>query len=147
MNDPLLVRGLERVGDLFRDRERLGERQGQGDRFRQAVGPETCPPNAFRKRRAFDQLHHESSHVASGFSRTFFETVDRGDVRMVQRGEDLRFADEPCEAIGIVGDGGQQHFDRDVAIQLRVARAIHLAHAADANRIEDFKNAEACAGG
>ena len=51
-----------------------------------------------------------------------------------QRGEHLRFAAEPREAIGIVGDGRQQHFDRDVAIQLRIARAIHLAHPARAER-------------
>ena len=36
---------------------------------------------------------------------------------------------------------------RDVAIQLRVARAIHLAHAAGADLRGDFVGAEAGAGG
>jgi len=30
--------------------------------------------------------------------RNFFEPVDRGDVGMVQRGEELRFASKPCDA-------------------------------------------------
>ena len=64
----------------------------------------------------------------------FFEAVDGGDVRMVQRREHLRFAAEPREPIGIVGERVGQDLDRDVAIQLRVARAIDLAHAARAER-------------
>ncbi len=51
-----------------------------------------------------------------------------GDVGMVQRGEHLRFAAEPRQPIGIVGHRRQQHFDGDVAIQLRVARTVDLAH-------------------
>ena len=35
--------------------------------------------------------------------------------------QELRFPTEPCEAVGIVGQGGQKHLDRDEAIQLRVA--------------------------
>ena len=34
------------------------------------------------------------------------------------------------QAIGIGGEGLRQHFKSDVAIQLRIARAIHLAHTA-----------------
>ena len=40
-----------------------------------------------------------------------------------------------------------QDLERDVAIQLRVARAIDLAHAAGAEGGEDFVRAEARAGG
>ena len=46
MNDALLVRGFERLGDLPRDRERLVERERPA---RDAVG----------ERLALDQLHHE----------------------------------------------------------------------------------------
>ena len=38
------------------------------------------------------------------------------DVRVIQRGEDLRFALESREAIGIVGERLRQDLDRDVAI-------------------------------
>ena len=62
---------------------------------------------------------------------------------MIQRGEDLRFALEAGEAIGIAGEGIRQNLERDVAIQLRIARAIHLAHAAGAKGREDFVRAEA----
>ena len=65
---------------------------------------------------------------------------------MIQRRERLRFAREPREAIGIVREGVGQDLDRDVAIQLRVARAIHLAHAAVADRRGDFVDAETGAG-
>ena len=53
---------------------------------------------------------------------------------MVQRREHLRFALKPGEAIGIAGERVGQDLQRDVAIQLRIARAIHLAHAALADR-------------
>ena len=44
MNDPLPVRRLERVGDLFRDRQRLVERDG-------------ALRDAIRERRSLDQPH------------------------------------------------------------------------------------------
>ncbi len=44
--------------------------------------------------------------------------------------------------IGIIRHRGEQHFDRDVAIQLRVVGAIHLAHAACAKRGEDLIGAK-----
>ena len=65
---------------------------------------------------------------------------------MIQRGEHLRFALEPREAIGIVREGLGQHLDRDVAIQPRIARAIDLAHAARAEQRQDFICAETSAG-
>lgn len=51
-------------------------------------------------------------------------------MRMVQRGKDLRFATEPCEPFGITRDRGQEHFQGNVAIQLRIVRAIHRSHSA-----------------
>ena len=48
-------------------------------------------------------------------------------------GERLRFAREPREPFGIAGERVGQDLDRDVAIELRIARAIHLAHAAGAD--------------
>ena len=52
---------------------------------------------------------------------------------MIQRGERLRFALEAREPVGIACEGVGQDLDRDIAIQLRIARAIHLAHAARAD--------------
>ena len=51
------------------------------------------------------------------------------------------------QTIRVVRQRRQQHLDRDVAIQLRVSRAIDGAHAALAERGEDLEGAEARAGG
>ena len=85
MNDPLLVRRFERVGDLLRHRQRLIEWNGA---LRDAVG----------QRRTLDELHHQRRRVGG-----VFQAVDRGDVRMVERGEDFRLALEARQPIRIGG--------------------------------------------
>ena len=52
---------------------------------------------------------------------------------MIERGEHLRFACEPREPVGVAGERVGQDLERDIAIELRVARAIHLAHPARAD--------------
>ncbi len=57
------------------------------------------------------------------------DVVQRADVRVVQRGDGLRFTLEPGQ-VGRVGrEGRRQHLERDDAIETGVAGAIHLAHA------------------
>ena len=51
---------------------------------------------------------------------------------MIERGEHLRFALEPREPSGIARERLRQDLDRDLAIELGVARAVDLAHAAGA---------------
>ena len=70
-----------------------------------------------------------------------------GDVRVIQRGERLGLAREPREAIRIVRERLGQHLDGHVAVELRIARAIHLAHAAFANGRCNLVDAEAGAEG
>ena len=91
---------------------------------------------------ALDQFEHERVGLAA-----VLEPVDRPDVRMIQRREHLRFALEAGEAIGIARERVRQDLQRDLAIQLRVARAIDLAHAAGAKRGQDLIRAEARSGG
>ena len=63
------------------------------------------------------------------------DAVDRGDVRVIQRGEHARFALEARQAIrDRPRTTSRQDLERDVAPQLRVARAIDLAHAAGAEQ-------------
>ena len=69
----------------------------------------------------------------------FFEAVQLRDVRMVERRERARFAREARDAIGIARDGFRKNLQRDIAIEARVTRAIHLAHAAGAERREDLE--------
>jgi len=98
VDDPELVRRLERVGDLPRDRQRLGERNR--------------PPLEDRAQvLAVDQLHHERA----GASR-LLEPVDLRDVRVVERRERLRLSREPRDAIRVVGESRRKDLDGDVAV-------------------------------
>ena len=127
MDDPPFMGRLERLGDLRGDRHDLVERHRP-------------PGNAIGECRSFDQLHHQRAALTG-----FLEAVNLRDVRVVQRGEDLRFAAEPREPIRIGGDVRQQHLERHVAIQLAVAGAIDLAHSALAKFREDCIGPESLA--
>jgi hypothetical protein len=74
------------------------------------------------------------------------EAVDRTEVRMVHGGEDLRFPAEACEALRVVREGVGKDLQRDVAIQLGIARPIHFAHAAGTECRDDFVRATTNAG-
>jgi hypothetical protein len=45
-------------------------------------------------------------------------------MRMVQGGEELGFALEAREPLGVISDDGEPHLDRDIVVQPRIARAI-----------------------
>ena len=59
-------------------------------------------------------------------------------MRVVERGEHARLALEPRQALGVARELVGQDLDRDLAAELGVASAIHLAHAADAELREDL---------
>ena len=128
VNDPLLMRGFERVRDLFRNGQRLIKRN-------------RAARDALREIVALDEFHDER-----GGARTFFKPVDGGDVRMIERGEHFRFALKAREPIGISRERGWQDLNRDLTFQLGVRRPIHLTHPAFADLRGDVVNAEACAG-
>ena len=73
--------GFERVRDLARDRERLLNRQRTR---RQTLG----------KRRAFHELEHETADAVG-----LLQSIDRTNVRMVQRREHPGLALEAGEAL------------------------------------------------
>ena len=62
---------------------------------------------------------------------------------MRQRRDCMRLALEARQAIRIGRELRRQDLDRDLATQLRVARAIDLAHAAGADRRDDLVDADA----
>jgi hypothetical protein len=74
MDDVLVVGGVERIGDLLRDGE------GLIDRDRPMRNP-------IAERGALDELHDDPAGM-----RRLFETIDRRNVRMIQRGKDFGFA-------------------------------------------------------
>jgi hypothetical protein len=83
VDDARLVGGVERVGDLPGECQRLIER----DRARR---------DAVRERVALDQFHHD---------RALFEPVDLGNVRVVERRQRLGF---PLEARQTIEVGGER---------------------------------------
>ncbi len=84
MNNPSLVGGFERVGDLSGNGKRFVERDG-------SLG------NAIGQRRSFNEFEHERPDAIS-----VLEPVDVPDVRVVQRSEDPGFTFEAGEAVGIL---------------------------------------------
>ena len=71
----------------------------------------------------FDQFHDQGA---------FLDTIDVGNVRMIERGQDLPFTLKPGTTLGILRYRRRQHLDRNFAFQPRVPSPIHLAHAARA---------------
>src|SRR5688572_14441505 len=113
MDDALLVRGLERVCDLSRVLERLGQRN------RPARDP-------LRERLAVDQSQNECTDALA-----LLDTEDGADVWMIQARQYAGLSLEASQPIGIGGKRRRQHLDRDVAPEPGVAGAIHFAHSAD----------------
>ncbi len=84
MHHPGLMRGLQRLGDLLRNRQRLVQRDRP---LRDQVG----------EGRVFHQLQHQRSGAVC--------FLDGGDNGVVEAGEDLRLPLEPGEAVRIAGEG------------------------------------------
>ena len=121
MNDATLVCGIERIGDLPRDRQRLGDRECTRDA---SIGGTT---QALSERGSFDELQHQGWRAG-----VLLDAVDLSDVRMIERGEDTRFPIEARAALGIGDPLRRQNLDRDVAAEPAVATAVHRPHAAHA---------------
>ena len=122
MDDALLVGSGERVGDLARDAERVVERH-----------PRRRARDVIRERLAVHDLEHEEPRPTR-----FLEAVNARDVRMIERGENLRFALEPRDAIVILRECLGEDLQRDVTIEFRIAGAVDLAHTAGAERRDDL---------
>src|SRR5262245_22484397 len=108
MDDALPVRRLQCVGDLFCDYQGFVSRQWT---THQAIG----------ERRPLDQLHDDGRGPVG-----FFEAVDVRDVLVIERREELGFPLEAREAIMVGRERLRQNLYRDVAAELRIARAIDL---------------------
>src|SRR5262245_9915082 len=61
---------------------------------------------------------------------------------MVERGEHPGLTLEPRQTLGVAGERAGQHLDRNVAAELGIASAIHLAHAAHAEPRTDLVDAD-----
>jgi hypothetical protein len=57
---------------------------------------------------------------------------------VIERRQDLRFAKKPSRSISVAGEQVRQDFQSDIAIELRIARLIHLAHPTNADHRLDL---------
>ena len=120
MDDADLVRGLQRLRDLN------GHANGVIERQRSAGQPA-------REVFALDHFHDQG-----GAGAAFIDAVNLRDVRMIERGQQHRFALKTCEAARIRCDPLRQDLDGHIAAQLLVPRAVDLAHPARAERLENL---------
>ena len=93
------------------------------------------------QRFAVDHLHRDEVQTAG-----VTDLVDRADVRMVERCCGASFADHAPASIGIVRELTRQQFQRNVAPECRIVRAIHLPHSAGAERRDDLVGPDTIAG-
>ncbi len=107
-------------GDLHRDTERL---IGRYSAFFDAVG----------ERRSLDELHDECRRAVR-----FLEPIDVGDVRMIERRQQFGLALEASQTLCVGRKRLWQDFDGNVALEIRVCRPIHHAHATGTDLISDF---------
>ena len=118
MDDPFLMRGFERVGDLACNQKNVGD--GHASLF-------------VSKRDAFHQFEHEGPHAIR-----VLHAVDGGDVGMVERRQQACLALEARQAVRISRERGRDNLDRHVAAERGIARAIDLAHAARPKEADDL---------
>ena len=89
---------------------------------------------------AFDEFEDQRVCLA-----TVFKPVDRRDVRMIERGEQARFALEAGQTVRVAGERLRQNLQCDVAAKLRITCAVDLSHPAGAEGALDLIRPEACA--
>ena len=70
----------------------------------------------------------------------FARIVNGEDVGMIQGRSELCFALKAAAA-GRIGDLRGENFDRDSSVEFRVARAVHLTHAADSEQVDNLISA------
>ena len=111
MDDALPVGLFERVRDL----------NAKAEHWLSGSGPRTRRADSVSPSR--DSMHQIVGVVLAA------DVVQRADVRVVQRGDRFGLACEACPEVGVGGQCRREDFHGDAAVQARVARPIHLAHA------------------
>jgi hypothetical protein len=129
MHDPFFVRCFERLRDLSRDVQRLIEGHGTGR-------------HSFGKGRSLDQFHDQGAHAIG-----LFKSVNRGNVGVLELGEDLGLALEARQPVGISGEFRRQDLEGDLSPELAVSGAVNLPHATGTERSQDLVGSQPGAGG
>ena len=85
------------------------------------------------QRLAFDILHHDEGAAVVGLA----HLVHGADIRMIQRGRGLGFAQQVPAGVVVIAAVGRQELDRDVALERQVAGQVHVAHTAAPQQTDD----------
>ena len=119
MNDPLAVRRLERVGNVDPD-------------FQQRIERNRLAVDAMLQRHALQQFHGDEGHA-----RVLVNVVNRADARMIQCGGCLRLSLKSFKRRLIGRSVLRKEFQRNLASELRVLRAVDHTHPAAAELFYD----------
>jgi hypothetical protein len=117
-----------------RDAVRVGVRHGLDKRRRQLQQRGGCQPalgDQLIQGAPVHELHGEEAHAVS-----FFDGVQRDDVRVVEGRDGARLALEACERLGVRGDALPQQLERHLAPEADVDRAPHHSSATFAERLQ-----------
>ena len=125
MDDALLMRGFECLGDLF------GDRQGFIERDRPLFDP-------IRQCRSFDEFKDQGPNTIS-----FLKAVDLRDVGMVERSQNLCFTLKPRQSLWVGRERFGEDLERHLPLELGISRLIDLSHAALADEGGDVVVTEA----
>ena len=121
MDDPGLVRGLERQRDLAPDPQHAADRELAG-----AI-------DLVIERATVEVLHDDVRRAVRKLA-----DVDRlGDVRVTDRGSGARFVEEPSERFAIARELAVETLDRDAATELDVLGSVDGSHATFADELGD----------
>ena len=120
MNDALLVRRVQRFGNV--------ERNPQG-----LVGVQRIAVEHLEERVALHVLHHDVRTVA-----VLADFVHRADVGMVQSGSGARLAAKALQRGGVLDHVVRQEFQRHEAAKIEVLGLVNQSHTPTANQ---FNNA------
>ena len=107
-----------------------GDLNGQAKRVNHRHRPLLEP---FEQGLALDELHDEE-----GDALDFVQLEDGGDVGVRQRGQSLRLGPKPGEVRRVFLEMRMDDLERDLTVQLGIARAVHLAHPAGAKDRQHF---------
>ena len=141
---PLAHHDIGRLQVPVRDAVTVGNREcidQRDDHVEERVEGELTLCEHLLERLSLDQLHRQEVDAVD-----LVDGVDRDDVRMIQAGQGPGFAPEARKPVGIGHKRLGEDLQRNLAVELRIAGAIHLPHAALADLRGDFIRAEACAG-
>ena len=124
MHDAFFMRRFEALCNLPRDIDRFLDGDG-------------TPAQSFRKVFSLYELENE---IVRRFR--LLEAVNRGDVLMVQRREQLGFPLEPCPPVVLLCKRFGQNLDRDRTSELCIGGPVDFTHAADTGECGDLVRAE-----